>query len=179
MNRFPRIRRLNVVRPPRILIEGLKLRSSSRITAIILGLVVGACQSAATPGWTYAPAPSLTPPPSASQGPASAAPPAGSPSAPAGAGTSISIAAVNIKFDQAELRAPADTPFMIVFDNQEPVPHNVAIYSDSSGGNKLFVGEIFPGPGTRSYAVPALPAGTYFFRCDVHPTAMTGTFISQ
>jgi len=25
--------------------------------------------------------------------------------------------------------------------------------------------------------VPALDAGTYFFRCDVHPTTMTGTFV--
>ena len=153
-------------------------RPSILIVAITLGLTVAACRSAATPGWTYAPAPSATSPPSASAGPAS--PAAGAPSAgPAGGGTSIPIAALNIKFDQAELRVPAGTALTIVFDNQDAgIPHNVAIYSDSSGSNKLFGGEIFPGPGTRSYAVPALPPGTYFFRCDVHPTVMTGTFIA-
>ena len=26
---------------------------------------------------------------------------------------------------------------------------------------------------------PALDAGAYFFRCDVHPTTMTGTFVAS
>ena len=33
------------------------------------------------------------------------------------------------------------------------------------------------GPGSVTYQVDALPAGSYFFRCDVHPTQMTGTFV--
>jgi hypothetical protein len=41
----------------------------------------------------------------------------------------------------------------------------------------LFVGEVFSGPDVVTYEVPALDAGTYFFRCDVHPTTMTGTFL--
>ena len=28
-----------------------------------------------------------------------------------------------------------------------------------------------------TYDVPALEPGTYFFRCDVHPGQMTGTFV--
>jgi plastocyanin len=36
---------------------------------------------------------------------------------------------------------------------------------------------VFSGPSARLYAVPALPAGTYQFRCDVHQQ-MTGTIVA-
>jgi plastocyanin len=35
----------------------------------------------------------------------------------------------------------------------------------------------FLGPKKVSYAVPALPAGTYTFMCQVHPTTMKGTLV--
>jgi hypothetical protein len=31
-------------------------------------------------------------------------------------------------------------------------------------------------PGTVTYEISGLAPGQYFFRCDIHPTAMTGTF---
>ena len=40
----------------------------------------------------------------------------------------------------------------------------------------LFKGDLLSGPATTTYKVDALPAGTYFFRCDVHPQ-MNGTFV--
>jgi plastocyanin len=40
----------------------------------------------------------------------------------------------------------------------------------------LFTGDLVSGPKKIVYQVPALEQGTYFFRCDVHPT-MTGTFV--
>ncbi len=42
---------------------------------------------------------------------------------------------------------------------------------------KPFQGEVFRGPRTVAYRVPALRAGRYFFRCDIHPTAMQGQLI--
>jgi len=93
-------------------------------------------------------------------------------------GTKLSIAAVNVMFDTDCLAAPADTPFTIAFDNQDAgVPHNISIYTDDTATKALFTGEMVNGPKTVTYSVKGLPAGTYFFRCDVHPTTMTGTFI--
>ena len=63
------------------------------------------------------------------------------------------------------------------FENQESQPHNVSIYTDSSASQRLFEGEIFSS-GSRVYQVPALAAGTYFFRCDVHQD-MTGTIVAK
>ncbi len=132
---------------------------------------------------TDAPEPLLAlPGPAATPGvPEPTAPPTGPPPCePAGTELVISAppgAAVD-GFDTDCLAAPAGEPFTIEFENADPdVPHNVAIYTDESAAQDLFVGETFPGVETVTYEVPALEPGIYFFRCDVHPTTMTGTFV--
>jgi plastocyanin len=91
---------------------------------------------------------------------------------------SPTITARGLRFDRTELVVPAGRAFTLVFDNQDGAPHNVAIYDDQSAQRSRFVGEIFGGPANRVYAVPALNAGTYFFRCDVHRD-MNGTVVAQ
>ena len=81
----------------------------------------------------------------------------------------LRISAKDLKFSTSTLSTPADEPFQIAFDNQEGAPHNVAIYRDSSAAEKIFGEDPFSGPAVVVYEVPALAAGTYFFRCDVHP----------
>jgi cytochrome c oxidase subunit II len=85
--------------------------------------------------------------------------------------TTVAISADNIQFDIDEFEVPADTPFCIEFENLEDVPHNVSIYE---GGEALFQGEILNTAGSITYEVPALPAGSYRFICDVHPQTMVG-----
>jgi plastocyanin len=148
-----------------------------------LAFVAAACTASAAPAWTYAPpTPSPTPGPSAS-GSASAAPsaaasagPSAAASAPSGsaaAGTTIQISALNIAFQQPEVNAPADAPFVIHFSNGDAgTPHNIEI-KDSTGASK-FMGDTVNGVGAIDYQVPALPAGTYQFMCTIH-TSMTGT----
>ncbi len=117
---------------------------------------------------TSSPSMSMSMPPS---GPAAGA--ACSPS-----GTSLKISAHNSAFDANCLAAPAGTPFTIAFDNQDAsIPHNVAIYTDEAATTNLFTGDVVTGPKKVTYKVAALDAGTYFFRCDIHPTTMTGTFV--
>ena len=87
------------------------------------------------------------------------------------------ISANALKFDQADVTVPAGKAFQLTFTNQESAPHNVAIYTDASAATNLFRGEIFSS-GSKVYDVPALEAGTYFFRCDVHPD-MTGTITAK
>jgi plastocyanin len=87
------------------------------------------------------------------------------PSAPAGGAV---ITAQGIKFDRGQLAVPAGRPFPLLFENREGAPHNVRIFDDGVD-QPLFVGETFGGPGSRTYEVPAIPAGTHRFRCDVHP----------
>jgi plastocyanin len=87
------------------------------------------------------------------------------------------LTAHNIAFQPTTLCAPAGQALTIAFDNQDSgVPHNVQIFSDADMTRSVFKGDIFSGPETRDYQVPALPAGVYRFRCDVHPQ-MTGVLV--
>jgi plastocyanin len=108
--------------------------------------------------------------------------PSAAPSASASGGggevsAELKLVAKDVKFDVSSLTAPANTAFTITFTNDDSVPHNVAIFEGSdANGKNVFRGTIFPGPGkTMTYQVPALPAGSYYFHCDVHPTTMYGT----
>jgi plastocyanin len=60
--------------------------------------------------------------------------------------------------------------------------HDIHIFSanptQDPNAQSLFIGEIITGPQTVTYQVGALPAGTYFFHCDVHPLQMQGTFVA-
>jgi hypothetical protein len=114
--------------------------------------------------------PSPTPEPTS---PTSPTPPVGCPkgglqlTAPAGAAVS--------GFAETTLSAPPNQDFTICFDNQDSgVQHNVDVY-DKQGGTSIAAGNIITGPAQELLDVPGRPAGTYFYQCDVHPTAMTGT----
>jgi plastocyanin len=92
-------------------------------------------------------------------------------------GGGVTVVAQNIAFDTAQIDLPADAPTTITFDNRDAgVPHNIAIYNDSSLAENLFTGDIVTGPATAEYQVPALPAGEYYFHCDVHPN-MSGSVV--
>ncbi len=98
----------------------------------------------------------------------------GGQAAPVVALSASSGAAAN-GFDQTKLSAPADLAFVIRFDNQDPgVPHNIGLYRDEGYSQPIAKGDIITGPAQSDLAVDALPAGTYYFRCEIHPTTMTG-----
>jgi plastocyanin len=118
------------------------------VILVVVGCILAACSGASGTG---------APPPSA--------PPGGA-----------AITAQNIAFDRAQLDVPADKQFALLFENREGAPHNVRIYDDVD--HPLFVGDVFSGPASRVYELPAIPAGTHRFRCDVHPE-MAGTVTAR
>lgn len=176
----------------------------ARLAPVLMAsaLLLGACVTTAAPGWTFEPPPPVASPaasasgssgpsgsaaPSASASAATSAAPSPSASASASAsagasaspssgssdGTTIKLTAVNIAFDQAQLEAPAGQAFHIAFTNNDAsTQHNVQI--KAADGSESFKGSLLTGPGSTTYDIPALSAGTYTFSCIVHPS-MTGT----
>lgn len=78
------------------------------------------------------------------------------------------LIAHGLMFDKHELDVPGDQGFELVFDNDDGVPHNVAIYTDEGHSQVVFRGDI-ESTGIHVYHVQSLAPGTYYFQCDVHP----------
>jgi len=94
-------------------------------------------------------------------------------------GTSLSITANQRTFDKDCLAAPAGQPFTLAFDNKDAgTNHNIVILrSHTDTGQPLFRAPLIQGAKTENLSVSALPAGTYAFHCEVHPSAMSGSFV--
>jgi plastocyanin len=93
----------------------------------------------------------------------------------------INLTAQNIAFNMTTITVPAGASVTINFQNNDSVPHNFSLFTNSSATPPaLFQGQVISGGGSTTYkfTAPSQP-GTYFFRCDVHPTIMTGSFIVQ
>ncbi len=96
-----------------------------------------------------------------------------------GGPTTIDLVAKDIKFDKRSITAAVGGQVTVNFNNQDAgVQHNVSFYNNKSASQVIFKGDLFAGPATKTetFAAPST-AGTYFFRCDVHPDTMNGSFI--
>ncbi|HEU0235706.1 MAG TPA: cupredoxin domain-containing protein [Candidatus Limnocylindrales bacterium] len=98
----------------------------------------------------------------------------------AGTGPSVDPAAADLTlvsrdlaFDQRTITVTAGSAWSLKLVNEDAAPHNVAIYSDASMAESMFVGELISSA-TIVYRMPGLEPGTYVFRCDLHPE-MHGT----
>jgi plastocyanin len=80
-----------------------------------------------------------------------------------------------VSFETKSLIVPAGRPFDLVFHNNHAgVPHNVDIGDSASAPTTYLNGEVITGVESITYNVPAIPVGTYYFQCEVHPN-MNGT----
>ncbi len=91
----------------------------------------------------------------------------------------IYLKAQSLKFNLSTITVPAGSTVVVHFTNDDSyIPHNFAVYTNSAATTTIFQGEQITGVASTTYTftAPSTP-GTYFFRCDVHPTMMTGNFI--
>jgi cytochrome c oxidase subunit 2 len=93
-------------------------------------------------------------------------------------GTTLSMIAHNISWNHYCLAVPANTPFTVNITNQDVgIQHNFAIYDSFFEKKNYFRAPRITGPASASFDVSGLPAGRYYFQCDVHGPAMSGAFV--
>jgi len=100
---------------------------------------------------------------------------------PSTGGNNITVTAAGMAFDTNSITVSAGAHVTITFQNNDSgIPHNMAFYTSAAATTIIYQGARTTGVSTVTYTfdAPTTP-GTYFFRCDVHPTTMTGDFIVQ
>jgi plastocyanin len=86
--------------------------------------------------------------------------------------------AQNTSFKVKQLTVTEGDVARIVFTNLDTgVLHNIAVYTSNPGGTPVWTGEPIRGNRQITYQAVFQKAGTFAFRCDFHPTVMTGTFV--
>ena len=79
----------------------------------------------------------------------------------------VQLRVADSRFAPANLSVAPGQPFELYFDNADTLPHNVVIIA--ADGTRAFAADIFTGAAQRVLHVPALAAGHYRLRCDIHP----------
>lgn len=93
-------------------------------------------------------------------------------------GSAVTLTAHNISWNTNCIGVLAGKPFTITVVNKDDgVDHNFAIWQSSALKKQLFATPNVTGPSTKTFTVPALPAGKYYFQCNVHGPAMSGTLV--
>jgi len=170
----------SLMRPNAVLLVALLIVSAGLLVAGCTtpggdGIQPTPTETMATPTVTETPFTTETPAATATTGVTTAAT-----TAAGGDNVTFDIAAENMAFDTDTIMVPAGANVTMFFDYQDDgIPHNVAVYTDSSATEEIFVGETVTGPETITYTftAPEEP-GTYYFQCDVHPE-MNGEFIAE
>ena len=97
---------------------------------------------------------------------------------PVTTGNTIAVTAQNIAWNTACIAVNAGAPISLTITNLDlGIDHNFAVYKSPNLKQEFFETGKFSGVATNTYQLAALPAGSYYFQCNVHGPSMSGTFI--
>jgi plastocyanin len=146
---------------------------------VLIGACIAGCAS--SPGTTPTPTPTTAPPTTTVPSTTTMPPVTTTTSPPGGSTVTIDLQAKNIAFNVSTISVPAGANVVVHFDNEDQgIDHNFAVYPNSQATaptDAIFQGQIIKGISqiTYTFTAPSTP-GDYYFRCDVHPGVMFGTF---
>ncbi len=143
--------------------------------AILVGVLITGCAS--TPGTTPTPTPTTTVPVTTTV-PQTTTLTITTTTSPSGNTVVINLQAKDFAFNKSTITVPAGATVIVHFYNEDSgTYHNFAVYTNSAATTPIFKGDLIQGVSmiTYTFTAPTAP-GNYWFRCDVHPTIMYGTF---
>lgn len=93
-------------------------------------------------------------------------------------GSNLEIEAKNIHWNTSCLGAVANKPIHLEIENKDAgIAHNFALYDSPQRKHRYFKSPNITGPANKTVTIPALKPGTYYFQCDIHGPAMSGTLV--
>jgi cytochrome c oxidase subunit 2 len=96
----------------------------------------------------------------------------------AATGSKVELIAQNISWNTSCLGVVGGKSFQVEIDNKDSgVAHNFAIYDSSKLQHRYYLSPNVTGPSDKTFTAPPLQPGTYYFQCNIHGPAMSGTFI--
>lgn len=98
-----------------------------------------------------------------------------------GAEDEFQVETQDFAFVPASFTVPAGTELKFEVTNTGGAPHTMTIYRDNSYSDPVEGGDTgtINGGEDGSVDVTFADAGTYFFRCDIHPALMQGTITAE
>jgi plastocyanin len=158
----------------------LARRLAMPLKALMVLLLAAACASGGGAGWTFAPLGPTQPPATPSAAPTGGPTGSAGPSASPG-GLTIDVRTTDadpLAYEPAVLEARPATEVTVNYLNDNNLPHNIHFFAGADqNAPSIAQTEVVTGPGALesvTFTTPEEP-GDYFFWCDVHLTAMTGT----
>jgi cytochrome c oxidase subunit 2 len=94
-------------------------------------------------------------------------------------GSSVTLVAHNIQWNTKCIAALAGKPFTVTVTNQDApsIAHNFAIWQSPALKHRLYLTPDVTSQAAQTFTAPALPPGKYYFQCDIHGPAMSGTLV--
>ncbi|MBF6599152.1 MAG: cupredoxin domain-containing protein [Dehalococcoidia bacterium] len=83
------------------------------------------------------------------------------------------------RYDKTQLNAPAGVELTVTYANKSAIVHNIHFFQGPDGKSPTIKATKLGSNDTQTITLGALPPGRYFYRCDAHPTQMTGILVVQ
>lgn len=102
------------------------------------------------------------------------------PAAEGGGNTNVEVTAKDFSFDPKTFTVAAGKEVTVTLNNTGVSPHTITVYTDEEYKDAVDGAETGNvGGGDTGDFKATFESGEYYFRCEVHPTQMTGEFEAE
>jgi plastocyanin len=95
-----------------------------------------------------------------------------------GGGESLVVTIIDFSYDPEEFAVPAGEEVTFEVANDDDVSHTFTVYRDAEF-NRIGDVSVQVDAGEGGEGTATFEAGEYFFRCELHPSQMQGSFVAE